>query len=178
VAPFGAILHRAFTWPPPSEWTTSEYSERSSFSVPRFFCTIRSKHEKAAGFASTQRWLAGIADVGVQVAVRQLLPAHHSTAALDTALGKVRDFLDSRSFVLRNKRRTNLALGLIRLHLNASICSPATTPCCASTSTSPAASSHPSAPARTSVPDPGPTAPTGPSHPCAADSRRGGRHRT
>jgi hypothetical protein len=37
---------------------------------------------------------------------------------LDTALGTVRDFLDSRSFVLRNKRRTNLALGLIRLHLN------------------------------------------------------------
>lgn len=30
----------------------------------------------------------------------------------------MRDFLDSRSFVLRNKRRTNLALGLIRLHLN------------------------------------------------------------
>jgi len=39
-------------------------------------------------------------------------------AALDTALGTVRDFLDSRSFVLRNKRRTNLTLGLIRLHLN------------------------------------------------------------
>jgi hypothetical protein len=75
-------------------------------------------HEKAAGFASTQAWLAGIADMGVQVAVRHLLPAHHSTAALDTALGSVRDFLDSRSFVLRNKRRTHLALGLIRLHLN------------------------------------------------------------
>lgn len=30
----------------------------------------------------------------------------------------MRDFLDSRSFVLRNERRTNLALGLIRLHLN------------------------------------------------------------
>ena len=75
-------------------------------------------HEKAAGFASTQAWLAGIADIATQVAVRHLLPAHHSTAALDTALGRVRDFLDSRSFVLRNKRRTNLALGLIRLHLN------------------------------------------------------------
>jgi hypothetical protein len=74
--------------------------------------------EKAAGFASTEVWLAGIADVQTQVAVRHLLPPHHSTAALDTALGTVRDFLDSRSFVLRNKRRTNLALGLIRLHLN------------------------------------------------------------
>jgi hypothetical protein len=30
----------------------------------------------------------------------------------------VRDFLDSRSFVLRNKRRTNLMLTLIRNHLN------------------------------------------------------------
>jgi hypothetical protein len=30
---------------------------------------------------------------------RHLLPAHYSTAALDTALGTVRDFLDSRSFV-------------------------------------------------------------------------------
>lgn len=75
-------------------------------------------HEKATGFASTQAWLAGIADVQTQVAVRCLLPDHHSTAALDTALGRVRDYLDSRSFVLRNKRRTNLALGLIRLHLN------------------------------------------------------------
>lgn len=74
--------------------------------------------EKAAGFASTETWLAGIADVETQVVVRHLLPPHHSTAALDTALGTVRDFLDPRSFVLRNKRRTNLALGLIRLHLN------------------------------------------------------------
>lgn len=30
----------------------------------------------------------------------------------------MRDFLDSRSFVLRNKRCTNLLLGLIRNHLN------------------------------------------------------------
>jgi hypothetical protein len=60
----------------------------------------------------TQGWLDGLAEVANQVAVRHLLSAHHSTAALDTALGTVRDFLDSRSFVLRNKRRTNLALGL------------------------------------------------------------------
>ena len=53
--------------------------------------------------------------VGHQVAVRHLFPAHRSTAALDAALGRVRDFLDSRSFVLRNKRRTNLALGLTDL---------------------------------------------------------------
>jgi hypothetical protein len=74
--------------------------------------------EKATGYPATSTWLAGIADLETQVAVRHLLPAHHSTAALDQALGRVRDFLDSRSFVLRNKRRTNFALGLIRLHLN------------------------------------------------------------
>jgi hypothetical protein len=55
--------------------------------------------DKADGYLSTQRWLAGIADVETQVAVRWLLPDHHSTAALDTALGRVRDFLDARSFV-------------------------------------------------------------------------------
>ena len=31
---------------------------------------------------------------------------------------QVRDFLDSRSFVLRNQRRTNLLLGPVRNHLN------------------------------------------------------------
>jgi len=75
--------------------------------------------ERAAGYASTTRWLSGIRDaVTVQVGVLHVLPAHYSTAALDTKLGTVRDFLDSRSFVLRNAARTNLLLGLIRLHLN------------------------------------------------------------
>lgn len=74
---------------------------------------------RAVGFASTSTWLAGIRDaVTVQVGVRHLLPAHHSTAALDTHLGTIRGFLDSRSFVLRNATRTNLLLGLMRLHLN------------------------------------------------------------
>ncbi len=35
-----------------------------------------------------------------------------------TAPGTARDYLGSRSFVLRNQRRTTLMLGLIRLHLN------------------------------------------------------------
>lgn len=74
--------------------------------------------EKADGYMHTEAWLTDIAEVRTQVAVRHLLPAHHSTSALDQALGRVRDFLSSRTFVLRNKRRTNLALGLIRLHLN------------------------------------------------------------
>lgn len=74
--------------------------------------------DKAMADDNTHVWLAGIADVETHVAVRHLLPAHHSTAALDQARRCVRDFLDSRSFVLRNKRRTNHTLGLIRLHLN------------------------------------------------------------
>jgi hypothetical protein len=75
--------------------------------------------EKATGFAATQAWLSGISDFApTQVGTRHLLPAHHSTAALDMALGRVRDFLDSRSFVLRNARRTNVTLALIRNHLN------------------------------------------------------------
>jgi hypothetical protein len=46
------------------------------------------------------------------------LPTYHSTTALRSALAHVSDILEPRSFGLRNKRRTNLALGLIRLHLN------------------------------------------------------------
>lgn len=53
-----------------------------------------------------------------QVRERARLPEHYSTAALDTHLGTVRDYLDSRSFVLRNQRRTTTMLGLVRLHLN------------------------------------------------------------
>jgi len=65
------------------------------------------------------KWVTANADfVASQVAVRDLLPEHHSTAALDAHLGTVRDFLDSRSFVLRNARRTTTLLGLVRLHLN------------------------------------------------------------
>lgn len=46
------------------------------------------------------------------------LPTSHSTMGLRAALARVSDFLEPRSFGLRNKRRTNIALGLIRLHLN------------------------------------------------------------
>lgn len=68
---------------------------------------------------ATTAWLAGNANaIAVQVGTRHLLPAHHSTAALDAHLGTVRDYLDARSFVLRNQRRTTAMLGLMRLHLN------------------------------------------------------------
>lgn len=78
-----------------------------------FKSTVRPKH------ANTYQWVQdNDAQVLAQVTARPLLPEHHSTAALDAHLGTVRDYLDSRSFVLRNQRRTTTMLGLIRLHLN------------------------------------------------------------
>ena len=69
--------------------------------------------------ATTYKWVQdNDARVRAQVAARHQLPEHHSTAALDAHLGTVRDYLDSRSFVLRNQRRTTTMLGLVRLHLN------------------------------------------------------------
>lgn len=75
--------------------------------------TVRPKHRTATAWVKDNNDL-----VSTQVGVRQLLPDHHSTAALDQALGTVRDHLDSRSFVLRNQRRTTTMLGLMRLHIN------------------------------------------------------------
>lgn len=75
--------------------------------------------EKCDGFLNLDTWLNGVQDdVELQVNVRHMLPAHHSTSGIDHHLGTVRDFLDARSFVLRNQDRTNVTLGLMRLHLN------------------------------------------------------------
>lgn len=75
--------------------------------------TVWPKHTEAYAWVT-----ANDAAVTAQVTARDELPAHHSTAALDAHLGRVRDMLDSRSFVLRNARRTTVMLGLVRLHLN------------------------------------------------------------
>lgn len=92
--------------------------------VGAFHSTVRweNLNQQAIGYRSTQQWLGALArqNIGHQVAVRNLLPGHRTSAALDTPLGRIRDFIDSRAFVLRNRRRTNLALGLMRLHLNGS----------------------------------------------------------
>lgn len=70
-------------------------------------------------FGRVRAWVrANDAHLRVQVGVRGVLPGPRTTAALDTPLRRVRDFIDSRTFVLRNARRTNLMLGLVRLHLN------------------------------------------------------------
>jgi hypothetical protein len=54
----------------------------------------------------------------VQTAVRHLLPAHRSTAGAEATAHRLRNLYEQRSFSLRNATRTNLLLGLTRLHLN------------------------------------------------------------
>lgn len=56
--------------------------------------------------------------IAAQVAVRHELPPHRSTAGAEAAAARLRKLFEARSFALRNARRTNLLLGLARLHLN------------------------------------------------------------
>lgn len=56
--------------------------------------------------------------IAIQVARRHELPPHRSTAGAEAAAARLRKMFEARSFALRNARRTNLLLGLARLHLN------------------------------------------------------------
>ncbi|WP_336923189.1 hypothetical protein [Aquipuribacter sp. SD81] len=56
--------------------------------------------------------------IAKQVEYRHLLPAHYSTAGAEAASASLRGLFEQRSFSLRNARRTDLLLGLARLHLN------------------------------------------------------------
>jgi hypothetical protein len=78
------------------------------------------KHQSARGRRPrpTSRTGRVITAIPTSSASQFSLPTYHSTTGLRTALARVSDILEPRSFGLRNKRRTNLALGLIRLHLN------------------------------------------------------------
>jgi hypothetical protein len=67
----------------------------------------------SAGWASDND-----AQLRLQTAVRHLLPAHRSTAGAEAAAHRLRNLFEQRSFSLRNANRTNLLLGLTRLHLN------------------------------------------------------------
>lgn len=51
-----------------------------------------------------------------QVARRATLPQHHSIAALEQVLERLRPKLERRAFTFRNQRRMNLLLGLMRNH--------------------------------------------------------------
>ena len=50
--------------------------------------------------------------------MRHELPAHYATSGAEAAAHKLKNLLEARSFSLRNATRTNLLLGLMRLHLN------------------------------------------------------------
>jgi hypothetical protein len=64
-------------------------------------------------------WVANNdAKLRLQASVRHLLPAHRSTAGAEAAAHRLRNLYEQRSFSLRNANRTNLLLGLTRLHLN------------------------------------------------------------
>ena len=56
------------------------------------------------------------AQVRDQVARRAVLPQHHSSAALETVLERVRQQVERRTFAFRNQRRTNPLPGLMRNH--------------------------------------------------------------
>jgi hypothetical protein len=73
----------------------------------------------AAELGSTATWVAknGPA-IAAQVEIRHALPPHRSTAGAEAASARLRSIFEQRSFALRNARRTNLLLGLARLHLN------------------------------------------------------------
>ena len=73
----------------------------------------------AGELGATATWVAehGPA-IAAQVARRHELPPHRSTAGAEAAAARLRKMFEARSFALRNARRTNLLLGLARLHLN------------------------------------------------------------
>lgn len=54
--------------------------------------------------------------VTAQTARRAGLPPHHSIAALESSLNKVRGRIEKRAFTFRNQRRMNLLLALMRHH--------------------------------------------------------------
>jgi hypothetical protein len=56
------------------------------------------------------------AQVRDQIARPATLPQHHSSAALETVLERVRQHVARRAVAIRNQRRTNLRLGLMRNH--------------------------------------------------------------
>lgn len=76
-------------------------------------------HDAAQVLGHTAAWVTQLDDqLRLQTAVRHLLPAHYSTAGAEAAAHRLRNLYEQRSFSLRNAHRTNLLLGLTRLHLN------------------------------------------------------------
>jgi hypothetical protein len=75
--------------------------------------------EMASSYPNLDYWAATQHDqVGAQTRVREQLPAHYSVSAIEPPLSAIRAMLDARRFYLRNEARTNLLVGLMRLHVN------------------------------------------------------------
>jgi hypothetical protein len=73
----------------------------------------------AARFPNLDDWATAQHDqLLAQTRVRGQLPTHYSVSAIEPAISQLRAMLESRRFYLRNAGRTNLLLGLMRLHLN------------------------------------------------------------
>jgi hypothetical protein len=71
----------------------------------------------ASSYLHTQRFVTrNDKQVSDQVDRRAGLPQHHSIAALEGVLTRVRESVERRAFTFRNQRRTNLLLGLMRNH--------------------------------------------------------------
>jgi len=71
---------------------------------------------RGAEFAAVATWCRkNDAQVRAQAARRAQLPAHHSLAALDQVITRVRDRLEKRAGTFRNQNRLNLLLGLMYL---------------------------------------------------------------
>jgi hypothetical protein len=76
-------------------------------------------HDATSMLGASAAWTAdNDARLRLQTTVRHLLPAHRSTAGAEAAAHRLRNLYEQRSFSLRNAKRTNLLLGLTRLHLN------------------------------------------------------------
>jgi hypothetical protein len=89
----------------------------TAFRRPEGWEEFRDVVQAELGGAPAAWVCANDAVISRQVAHRYLLPAHYSTAA-EADSARLRGLFERRSFSLRNARRTNLLLGLARLHLN------------------------------------------------------------
>ena len=76
-------------------------------------------HEAALPLRATRAWAQNHNQaLRRQTASRHLLPQHYSTSGAEATAQRLRNLYEQRSFSLRNAARTNLLLGLTRLHLN------------------------------------------------------------
>ena len=73
--------------------------------------------DRGAQFPDIDKWVqANDTQVRAQANRRTQLPPHHTVAAADQLLARIRQRVERRAFTFRNQRRMNLLLGLMCLH--------------------------------------------------------------